>query len=113
MRHLAGVLMAGAMFVQPPAWAKGPQLPRPAPVIASPVIHLEPGPTYSTRAMVFEAGPNRPSGFIAALPISSAATIGVGRFYAMPRRRTSAQDLPAPLDTRRPRRAAVGLSLRF
>jgi len=53
------------------------------------------------------------SPFIAAIRISPAATMGIGRFYVQPRRRLAAQDLPISLEARKARRAAVGLSLRF
>ncbi|QIK79206.1 hypothetical protein G7077_10170 [Sphingomonas piscis] len=51
--------------------------------------------------------------FIAAVPVTSSAVVGIGRFHAQPRRRLAAQDLPIALEPRKARRAAVGLSLRF
>ena len=56
---------------------------------------------------------SRPSAFIASLAVAPNATIGVGRFYVLPRRRVSVQDQPVTLERKPSRRAAVGLSLRF
>ena len=51
--------------------------------------------------------------FIATIPVTPSAVVGIGRFHAQPRRRITAQDLPIALEPRKARRAAVGLSLRF
>jgi hypothetical protein len=67
---------------------------------------------FSTRTMPFET-PARSSAFIAAVPITPNATIGLGRFYSMPRRRLGTQEQPILQEAKKPRRAAVGLSLRF
>jgi hypothetical protein len=56
-------------------------------------------------------GPRSP--FFASFAVAPNATIGVGRFNCLPRRRLSTQDQPVTLERKATRRAAVGLALRF
>ena len=53
----------------------------------------------------------RRGSFIASVPVTPNATIGFGRFNAMPKRRLGPPDMS--LSPPKVRRAAVGLSLRF
>ncbi len=64
---------------------------------------------------IIQQGPAQRSngGFIASLAISDRAKIGVGRFYFPTRRRLGAHDQPISLQTKKTRRAAIGLSLSF
>jgi hypothetical protein len=59
----------------------------------------------------FDPAPVRRGSFIASIPVAPNATVGLGRFNAMPKRRLGAPD--PSLAPGRVRRAAVGLSLRF
>ena len=59
----------------------------------------------------FQPEPMRRGSFIAWVPVTPNATIGFGRFNAMPKRRLGPPDIS--LSPPRVRRAAVGLSLRF
>jgi hypothetical protein len=58
-------------------------------------------------------GRKRSNGFIASVAVSQRATVGFGRFYSVPRRRVAPHDQPVSLQTRKTRRAAIGLSLSF
>ena len=59
----------------------------------------------------FDPAPLRRGSFIASIPVAPNATVGLGRFNAMPKRRLGAPD--PSLAPAKVRRAAVGLSLRF
>lgn len=111
MRHLTVVVLGFATFAAA-AEARGPQFSARLPSFAGPLVPAVRSPDYSTR-MAFDAGTGRSNSFVAALPVSPAATIGIGRFYAMPRRRTALEDQPVTMQGKKQRRAAVGLSLKF
>ena len=59
----------------------------------------------------FDPAPLRRGSFIASVPVAPNATVGFGRFDAMPKRRLGPPDVS--LSPPKVRRAAVGLSLRF
>lgn len=59
----------------------------------------------------FDPAPLRRGSFIASIAVAPNATVGLGRFNAMPKRRLGPAD--PSLAPAKVRRAAVGLSLRF
>ena len=68
---------------------------------------------FSTQVTPFGTSPPRGGTFIASLPIAPNATIGLGRFNSMPRRRLGSEEAPVGREMKKTRRAAVGLSLKF
>ena len=109
MRPVAMLVSGMALLAAAPVAARGPQLPLLTPSLTGPPPRSL---DYSTRAMLSDVSPSR-SQFIAAFPVSPAATIGVGRFYSMPRKRMGPPEQAGVLEVKKPRRAAVGLSLKF
>jgi len=106
---LAAPMIAGSGVAQ----AKGKSAPPPFRLQIAPV-QVERATRYSNFALPDEARlPAERPGVRASVAISRNATIGIGRFYAPPRRRTSIQDEPVSLQPKKSRRAALGLSLRF
>lgn len=86
--------------------APGPA-PSPAPALPN---GSWPGPPHFDGSR-FDPEPMRRGSFIASVPVTPNATIGFGRFNAMPKRRLGPPDMS--LSPPKVRRAAVGLSLRF